>query len=300
MSVTGKSTFEGREIVHIATANTAAGLVGKLLVASIMKPRIQVSPIESDERTVHRGTTHMAPIATKRVEGFGDPLVIQMDAFQSHKFRQGLLGADVIVPAGAESVFYPCFVPERSETLDAYRMLLIAVARVADPTGRERYLISRMPSPDNSIAITVEGTLMKLSLRDNERLLTADTNAPISVPVRISRSAKMTASVLLEAFWESDQSKPLLARDVGPGDSEVTFEIPQEANPQNGKTKALIIRGTALHKAAVPELDDASAATPMRREMRENLKSGYLPVTAELRVAVEFSTAELDVASPGR
>ena len=288
VKVTGTATIDQNRVIRVATAETPIGSIDRLLVATIMKPRIAISPIESDERTVHRGSTHLAPIQTKRLEGYQDPFVIQTDAIQSHKFRQGLLGPDVIVPSGAESVFYPCFVPERSETLDAYRMLLIAVAPVRDPQGRQRYLVSRMPAPDNSIAITVEGALLKLSLADDALNLRAQRDKPVPVPLQIFRSAKLTTPIQLEAYWLADPSKSSISRDVDTTKDRITVSMPPSPPIDNQTGTTLMVRATTMQMSDPPRLDEEWGATPMPTKMLAILKSGRLPLISELRVSVEF------------
>jgi hypothetical protein len=106
-------------------------------------PVTKIHPLETDKRTVHRGV-HLAELAIERLPGFEGEVVVQMDSRQPVKFRQGIIGPDVVVPAGVERVFYPCLVPQIAETNDAYRILLSAIALVPDSTGRIRYLVSKM------------------------------------------------------------------------------------------------------------------------------------------------------------
>ena len=158
-----------------------------MLVASTMKPVTRIRAVETDERTVHRGTMHLAELAIERAPGFTGEVIVQMDSRQPAKFRQGIIGPDVILPDGTSQVFYPCLVPQIAETVDAYRMLLVATAQVPDPQGRFRWLVSKMPADDASVAITVEGALLKisverseLSVRPGEHAADSDQDLPIA------------------------------------------------------------------------------------------------------------------------
>lgn len=292
VDVTGTAELEGHTLTRSASAPAFGGRLKKILIATTMKPRFQIEPVESDERTVHRGSTHLAAIGIERLEGFDDPIVVKMDSIQPHKFRQGLFGPDVVVPAGANQVFFPCFVPERSETLDAYRMLLTATAEVADPQGNKRWLISRMPAPDNSIAITVEGALLKIGLRESQKNVTVGAGQPLSIPIRILRSAKLTGPVQLEVIYPDQlagfpKSAPV---DVAPDQDEVTLQLsaPTDDVSRLSELENITIRATAIQPAQLPALDEQTKTTPLASEMLSILKSGHLPVISEIQVPVKF------------
>ncbi len=287
VTVKGTATIDDREMIVAAGALTPSGVSQKTLVAVTMKPRIEISPIESDERTVHRGTTHLAPIQTKRLEGFSAPLTLQVDSFQSFKFRQGLLAPDVVVPAGAESVFFPCFVPQVCETLDAYRMLVIAVAQVPDIDGRTRFLISRMPAPDNSIAITVEGALLRIAPDRADESISIRPGEPFDLPLQISRSPKLTQPLRLEAFTSDAPEEKWAGMDVAPDKTLVNFHIVPPQSFSSHRPTTLVIRAKVLQRAKTPQLDEETHATSMPSELIEILRSGYLPVIAEARVKIQ-------------
>ena len=160
-----------------------------------MKPRTRIWPVESDERTVHRGSTHPAELGVERLEGFDGDVLIQMEGKQGPKFRQGLSGPDVVLKRGQTRLFYPCFVPDVAETLDSYRMSMVAITQVPDPRGNVRYLLSKM-NGDTSVGITVEGGLLKIT-GPTERLH-ANPDAPLDIPITISRSPRLTGPLHLE------------------------------------------------------------------------------------------------------
>jgi hypothetical protein len=292
VTVTGTATDDDREISRTAGTQTPTGLSEKVLVAVTMKPRIEISPFESDERTVHRGTTHLAPISTKRLDGFSGQATVQLDSIQSFKFRQGILTPDVVVPAGAESIFFPCFVPQICETLDAYRVLAIAVAPVPDVDGRIRYLVSRMPAPDNSIAITVEGALLKITPQVSGEEITIRPGETFDLPIRILRSAKLTVPLKIEVYPEGAPEAKWLEVDVPSQENEVNLRIaPPQIHSSNAPV-TLVICATATLPDSVPELDDVSRAAAMPSSMVEILKKGFLPVMADARVKVYTIAAE--------
>ena len=289
VTVTGVATINDRNVTHTAGTLTSVGLSKKVLVAVTMKPRIDISPIESDERTVHRGTTHLAPIATKRLESFSAQATLQLDAVQSPKFRQGLFCPDVVVPEDAESVFFPCFVPHVCETIDAYRMLVIAVAPVPDVDGRIRYLVSRMPAPDNSIAITVEGALLKITPSAADKPEEIRPGEPFDLPVQISRSAKLTVPLRLEAYSADEPDIKWGTMDVDTDRRTVHLPVIPPRNLSSNTPVTLVICATAMLPGEIPELDDVSRATPMPAEMVEILRKGYLPVMADAHMKINVA-----------
>src|SRR5207249_3109957 len=119
-------------------------LVDALLVATTIKPNFEVRPVDKDGgRTVHRGTTFPADVIVERTNGFNGEIVLQMSAAQAYQ-RQGITGPEVVVPPGVGRTIYPCFMPEWLETSRTSRMMLIAVARVADPRGQVRHVVNAM------------------------------------------------------------------------------------------------------------------------------------------------------------
>src|SRR6185295_10315787 len=141
-------------------------------------------------------------------------------------------GPDAVVPAGAERIFYPCLVPDFAETVDAYRFLLAAAAQVPDSRGRVRYLLSKMQADDASVAITVEGALLKISAIADE--LTARPGDTIRVPLKIELSPKLPESVRLELRLAPQLASHISAEPVivPVRQSEIEFPIRLGADPR--------------------------------------------------------------------
>ncbi|RPI90313.1 MAG: hypothetical protein EHM42_01585 [Planctomycetaceae bacterium] len=298
-TVTGIAMLDGRSQTRTARAQAAGNLtprsledlaVDSILIASTLKPVARIRPLETDERTAHRGTMHLAELEIERLDGFSGEVVVQMDSRQPVKFRQGIVGPDIVVPAGVNRVLYPCLVPEVAETVDAYRMLLVAVAQVADSTGRVRHVVSKMKADDASVAVTVEGALLKVTAGASP--LRAAPGGTAQIPVRVARSPKLTGSVRLDLKVPSDLEQWIEVEPVVVplGHSEATLVLRISADaPALGK-RLLRIRASALAAASLPRLADAAGATPLDVEALETLRTGFLPTLAE-------ATIELDLGS---
>lgn len=306
VTISGAAQIGERRLSHPAQASAGGNLaprapeellIDSILIASTMKPVTRIRPIETDERTVHRGTIHLAELAIERLSGFNGEVVVQMDSRQPAKFRQGLTGPDAVVPAAADRIFYPCLVPDFAETVDAYRFLLAAAAQVPDSRGRVRYLLSKMQADDASVAITVEGALLKISADAGG--LTARPGESVRVPVKVARSAKLPAAVRLEVRtprrMEQDDfsAEPLV---VPPDQGEVMLPIQLGAGLRTPGKYALTIRALALQPGNPPALSDSARVSPMDQELIALLKSGVLPVLAETTVSLEIIAAP----SPGK
>jgi hypothetical protein len=273
--------------VNKAPRDSAEGLVPGILLTTTMKPRTTIRPVESDERTVHRGSTHPAPIRVERLEGFQGDVLVCLDGTQPAKFRQGLLAPDVIMPRGTNEVFVPCFVPQLAETLDAYRVSMVAVTRVKDPRGRTRYLLSKM-NGNTSVAITVEGGLLTLG-RTSDEPLRVKANNGFQLPVQLSRSAKLTESVRFDVSFPRSLEGKLKAGSLTTSRSgRIELPIARTGTAKLTGRHLLRVRALARQKFEMPRLDRSSGITPLEPQLLEILDSGHLPVIAGVSVEVDF------------
>lgn len=274
--------------VNKVPRDPAVDLVPGILLTTTMKPRTTIRPVESDERTVHRGSTHPAPIRVERLEGFQGDVLICLDGTQPAKFRQGLLAPDVILPRGANEVFVPCFVPQLAETLDAYRVAMVAVVRVKDPRGRTRYLLSKM-NGNTSVAITVEGGLLTLG-RANDEPLSVKPGSGFRLPVQLSRSAKLMESTRLDVRFPRSLDGQLKVEPMTTSRSgRIELSITRTGTAKLTGRHRLLVRALARQKFAMPRLDRSSGVTPLEPRLLKVLDSGHLPVMAEISVEVDFS-----------
>ena len=273
--------------VNKASRDSAKDLVPGILLTTTMKPRTKIRPVESDERTVHRGSTHPAPIRVERLEGFEGEVLVCLDGTQPAKFRQGLLAPDVILPRGANVVFVPCFVPQLAETLDAYRVAMVAVVRVKDPKGRTRYLLSKM-NGNTSVAITVEGGLMTLG-RISQEPVRVQAGAGFQLPVQLSRSAKLTEPARLDVTFPRSLAGQLKVRAMTTNRSgRIELAITRTGTAKLTGRHLLRVRALARQKYTMPRFDHSSGVTPLEPQLLQILESGHLPVIAEVSVEVDF------------
>ena len=284
------------DVIAVRSARSTARSGRKLdsiLVATTMKPRLRIWPIESDERTVHQGSTHLAPVGIARLEGFEGDVLVQMVSKQPSKFRRGFLGPDIRVPPEATSVLYPCFMPEGLETVDAYRMTLGGVVQVKDPKGRLRFLLSTFRNTV-SIGITIEGALLKLAREgDGADKAVVASDGRVTIPVRIFRSPKVRSGVTLElepgtcpgscAFTADALDVPVDAEHV-----DFPVAVKSTGDECDHAEHDIILRATALAPArGIPEITDAMKSSPMAPGTLDQLRSGLVPTVARMLVPVK-------------
>ena len=184
-------------------------LVGTILIATTMKPRIKLTPEGLDDvRKVHRGSTFLAPILIERLEGYAGPITLEMTAKQQ-RHRQGLASDEFIVVPEAKRIEYPIFVPEWMETTKTSRMILNGSVQVADPKGTVRTLLQRQ---ELRIGILPEGALMKLSHAGGE--VSAMLGQELRIPFTLVRAPEFRAPVQIELVSDESQAGLLSATPI--------------------------------------------------------------------------------------
>ena len=93
--------------------------------------------------------------------------------------------------------------------MNRWRMGMIAVAKVPDPTGKVRFAASEVTG---FITMTLEGALLKISAENSE--LTAPAGQAFEVPVRISRLTKLVEPARLELQLPEELAGLLKAEPV--------------------------------------------------------------------------------------
>ena len=149
-----------------------------------------------------------------------------------------------------------------------------------------------MPAPDNSIAITVEGALLKITPQVSGEEISIRPGETFDLPIRILRSAKLTAALKIEVYPEGAPEAKWVEVNVPSEKNELNLRIAPPQDHISNAPVTLVISATATLPASVPELDDASRAAPMPYSMVEILKKGFLPVMADARVKVHTIAAE--------
>ena len=294
LSFTGSAQLDGVQVRHPAWAPDNSNLAARepeftsaIMLVRTLKPRIKIKPEESDERTVHRGSTHLGGVLFERLEGYDGEVLVTLSGSQETKFRQGFGGPDVRLEADALHLFYPCFLPEWLETLDAYRGRLNAVASVRDGQGFGRQLITRFP-PNTSFGITIEGALLRLSHQSQE--LTVPRGASFDLPIRISRSPKLTVPIQLQLIV------PAVLKDLvftnpetlPTGKSNVYYKIQSLDKPALNGRHRLTVRALASQRSALfPTIVDAGVS-PLDPGLIELMKQGQMPVMSETHFLVHF------------
>jgi hypothetical protein len=251
-TATGTAMVDGKPLTQPVLAAAAGNLiphspeevrVPEILVAVTMKAVCKVEPVDKDGgRRIHRGATYPAPVIVTRSEGFQGEVGLQMSARQSYTCM-GISGPDIVVPPGVTRTTYPCFMPEWLETSRTSRMIVIAVAKVADPKGNVRHLVSLM---DGRITMAMEGALMKVSHRPEERTVRA--GASFRVPVKVVRSPDLPLPARITLVLPPEleglvRAEPLVL-EPGRAEGEVVLTTTAGATLLGDQT--LTLRATAM------------------------------------------------------
>ena len=146
--ILGTANVAGTAVIRDLVAPSPANLaprgrpertIPRVMVAVVLKPVCKAVPLEKDGgRRVHRGSTFPAPIEIQRLEGFTGEVFVQM-ASRQQRHRQGIRGAEVLVPAGITRAAFACYMPEWLETSRTSRMAVVGVAPTRIP--KETYAI---------------------------------------------------------------------------------------------------------------------------------------------------------------
>jgi len=226
-----------------------------VLVVTTMKPVCRVTTVVADGTVkVNRGATYPAELTIERLEGFTGEISLQMAAQQSYQV-QGICGPDFTVPPEAKRAFYPCFMPEWLETSRTSRMILIAVAKVRDPRGHVRHLVTDVAG---RITMSIEGALLKVSTTTDE--LTIGPGREIRLPVKIARSPRLPGPVKLELILPEEiqgtlRMEPVL---VPAGRSEAILRIRTTDEMRLPGAQSLTVRATAYQPGDLRVVSEAT------------------------------------------
>jgi hypothetical protein len=240
---------------NLAPRGLDDNLLDTVLVASTMKPVCRVTTVVADGTVkVNRGATYPAELIVERLEGFTGEFSLQMAAQQSYQV-QGISGPDFTVPSSARRAFYPCFMPEWLETSRTSRMILNAVAKVRDPRGNVRYLVTEI---HGRITMSIEGALLKVSAGADD--LAVHPGREIVLPVKIARSSQLAGPVKLELVVP-EAMQGLLRMEpvvVPPSRSEITLRISTSNDPRLTGEQTLTIRATANQSGDLRVVSEAT------------------------------------------
>ena len=217
--------------------------VSSSLLAITMKPVCKVEPVDKDGgRRIHRGATYPAPVIVTRENGFDGDVLLWMSAHQSYTCM-GISGPETTVPKGTTHTSYPCFMPEWLETARTSRMITVAVARVPDPHGNVRYLMTLM---DGRITMSMEGALLKITHTPAERM--AHPGDPIAIPVKVARSPELMLPVRVELILPEEWAGLAKAEPVTlpPGQDDGTVTIKTTPSAELAGDQMLTLRATAM------------------------------------------------------
>jgi hypothetical protein len=179
------------------------------LLAVTMKPPFSIDAEGKNDVTKWpRGTTYPAPVLVERDEAFKGDIVLEMAARQG-RHRQGIRGPEMTITPDQNRILYPVFLPEWLETTRTSRMVVNGVTKIADPTGRVRYLSSKLVT---RLGFLPTGAMLKIE--SAVRVLELSSAGAFEFPVTILRSAELTGPVVVELIHETDATKAFSATAV--------------------------------------------------------------------------------------
>jgi hypothetical protein len=246
VTFTATSTINGQTVTRTSSP---------VLIATTMKPRVKLTPEGLDDvRKVHRGSTYLAPVFVDRLEGYQGEVVLAMTAKQQ-RHRQGMASEEFTVKPGERRVEYPIFIPEWMETTKTSRMILNGAAKIPDPKGNIRTLLSRM---ELRIGVLPEGALMKLGHVEKE--LGCKVGEEVKVPLTLSRAKELTEEVRIELVSPALSPGLITADSVSPkaNQTEVTIALKLAGDPQLAGEHQLTFRATALKDGKWPVISETS------------------------------------------
>ncbi len=244
IKVDASSASSAASIVFTARADVDGKMIEsthRILLARTMSPPATVTPVDKDGgRTVHRGTTYPAPVIVNRVEGFTGEVVLQMAAKQG-RHRQGIDGNDVVVPPGVTRTVYPVYCPEWLETDRTSRMVVNAVTRVPDPTGKVRYVSSKMVG---RITMSLEGALLKVNAAAPSGAV--QPGDAIDLPVTIAKSPKLSEAVRLELITPEALSNLISAEPISVNAAQTVLKVTTAADRALIGERQVTVRAVAM------------------------------------------------------
>ena len=260
IQVIGSAKVGEESVTRVATSSAAGNLcprddrqkqASQVLLATTLQPQYSVELIDKNrQRAVHRGTTYPAPFIIKRDEGFDGDVILQMAARQG-RHRQGIRAPRITVPAGTSEALYPCFMPEWLETDRTTRMVVLGVAKQADPQGNLRYVTK---TANARITMILEGALLKVSHRAGE--LTISAGDEFQIPIEIARSTKLPKSVSIELVIPDElvglvQSVPAITT-LAPNQNKAALKIQTVPDSRLVGRWKLHVKATALQNGKWP------------------------------------------------
>lgn len=236
LQVVGETTIDGNVVRHVAVGSVSKILaplkteemqVNAALLAITMTPPFDILLLDKTrQRDTPRGATCVAEMDVIRKEGYEGEILLEMAAQQS-RYLCGSYGLSVKVPPGVKRVEYGAWMSEWLGTEYTMRMATHGVGQVADPQGNMRYLVKATDAP---VTMIMEGALLKVSTE--RTIVSAKLGEHVVLPVKISRSPKLTEAVTVQFDLPSELRElcktttlTLNATEVA---GELTIDIPNE------------------------------------------------------------------------
>jgi hypothetical protein len=247
-----------RQATAVAAGNlcprtAAEQRVPQVLLAMTMTPPFDVLVVDRErQHDVHRGTTFLAELEIVRKDGFTGEIQLEMSAQQA-RYRCGIRGPIIRVPADATRAFYPCFMPEWLGTELTRRMVVHGVAIVPDPKGNLRQLTK---PGDARITMIMEGALLKLSCDAKEPTLRPGES--LDVPVVISRSPKLPLATTINLVFPDEIAGLLHAEPLvlPAGTDHGTLRITSMPDARLEGPWSLTLTATALQDGQWPVMSE--------------------------------------------
>jgi len=228
--------------------------VPPIVLAMLLKPPFSIDAEGQDDVTKWpRGSTFPAPILVERIQGFDDEIVLEMAARQG-RHRQGIRGPELKVAADAKRVLYPIFLPQWLETTRTSRMVVNGVARIADPTGKLRFVSSKMKT---RIGFLPTGALLTLDCQQPEIDVLA--GGSFTIPLTLSRARDLQGTAVVELVNENAKNVSLVVAEpieVG-NQTDCNFELNAQSLSASSRGELYVtVRATVMVQGLYPVVSE--------------------------------------------
>ena len=195
VAVRGSAVVAGKTVVRTAVVPSERDdpPIDRVAVAVVI-PTPFTFAATYDQAYTPRGSVYLKHYTVVR-NGYSGPLEIRL-ADRQVRFRQGVTGPALIVPAGADAFDYPLKTPPFMEVLRTSRTNLMATGVVTDPDGERHQMIYVTDRQSEQMVSVVAPGRLTLTLDPASVLAAEGTQAVIHV--HANRDQRLSGTVRVE------------------------------------------------------------------------------------------------------
>lgn len=253
-----------------------------VLLAIQMKPPFTIDAEGKNDVTKWpRGSTFPAPVLIQREDDFDGEIMLEMAARQG-RHRQGIRGPELSIPPTSDRVLYPVFLPEWLETTRTSRMVVNGVAKLKDPTGKTRYLSTKLQT---RIGFLPTGAMLKIDCPTPE--IEVEQGATATIPVTLNRANGLDGPVVIDFSGESPKVDIFHLESIrvdDPGESGIAVPIDIAMDTPIGP-HTLNVRATVLQNGLFPTISETKVLVLVRsssnRFVKDKPSRGLVEIDSE-------------------